>query len=115
MWARIENKIVMEFTDVDPAGRYDPSYVWKSCDNTVKEGWIYTGGVFITPAIEPEPTIEDIKNLRRMSYANPCIGSDYLFSQSARMKEMGEEGWEVVKEQAIQRFLEIQAEYPWGK
>lgn len=28
MWARIENDIIVELTDIDPAGRFHPDLIW---------------------------------------------------------------------------------------
>lgn len=55
----------------------------------------------------------DIERLRKEAYADPISGSDVLFSASYRMRDMGEDGWESKKLEAIDRFLEIQKTFPW--
>lgn len=52
MWARIENGVVVEITDVDPTGRFHPSLVWVGCGNEVEPGWTYDGDKFAPP--QPE-------------------------------------------------------------
>lgn len=68
----------------------------------------------ITP---PPKTIEEVRAevevSRKREYANPLTGSDPLFSEAYRMQLMGEVGWELVRDKAIARYQEIQAEYPW--
>lgn len=46
MWARIENGTVVELTDIDPAGRFHPSFVWVVCDESVSPGMQYADGEF---------------------------------------------------------------------
>lgn len=68
-------------------------------------------------AYEPPPpkvyTREEIEVLRAKAYADPITGSDRMFSEASRMQLMGEEGWESVRDAAIVRYNEIQAQYPW--
>ncbi len=59
------------------------------------------------------PSRDEIESIRLRAYADPLIGSDRLFSESARMQIMGEPGYDDVKSRAISRFEEIQAQYPW--
>ncbi|WP_291604473.1 hypothetical protein [Comamonas sp.] len=54
MWARIENNIAVELSDLDPEGRYHPSLIWVPCATTVRQGDLYDGSVFLSP--EPEST-----------------------------------------------------------
>lgn len=54
MWARIEDGVVRELTDVDPAGRFHPDLVWVECGEEVCQGCLYQGGKFSAPA-EPSP------------------------------------------------------------
>lgn len=58
-------------------------------------------------------TSQEIDAIRLRSYADPITGSDRLFSETTRMQIMGESGYEAVREKAISRFKEIQAQYPW--
>lgn len=63
---------------------------------------------------DPEPlSAIKIEAMRLRAYADPLTGSDRLFSESTRMKIMGENGHEEVRARAIARFEEIQAQYPW--
>ena len=55
MWARIENDIVAEVTDIDPAGRFHPSFVWVACSGDVQPGWLTSGESFTAPEL-PHPT-----------------------------------------------------------
>ena len=45
-WALIENGVVSEISDIDPADRFHPALVWVSCSDEVKQGHSYSGGVF---------------------------------------------------------------------
>lgn len=49
MWARIENNIVMELTDIDPAGRFHPSLIWVECPVDIQQGYIYSNNEFTPP------------------------------------------------------------------
>lgn len=61
----------------------------------------------------PPPTREQVESARRRAYADPLTGSDPIFSEAYRMQLMGETGWESVRDAAIARYQEIQAEHPW--
>lgn len=65
----------------------------------------------------PEKTIDELRTeidvTRRNTYADPISGSDALFNEAYRMQLMSEEGWELVRDKAVARFQEIQAQYPW--
>lgn len=50
---------------------------------------------------------------RKEAYANPLNGSDRLFSEAARMKCMGEAGWENKEQEAVLRYEEIRISIPW--
>jgi hypothetical protein len=54
MWARIENKTVMELTDIDPASRFHPSLIWVACPAGTTECMIYEGGQFHAPEVQPD-------------------------------------------------------------
>lgn len=56
---------------------------------------------------------DEIEQLRLHAYADPVTGSDRHFNEAIRMQEMGESGWEVVRQRGIARFEEIQRQYPW--
>lgn len=58
-------------------------------------------------------TSSDVENLRLCAYSNVITGSDRLFAEASRMQIMGEEGSSAVKDKAIARYKEIQAQYPW--
>ncbi len=58
-------------------------------------------------------THEEIRLMRTMYYSDYAYGSDSLFTEAWRMREMGEPGWEEKLEAAKARFLAIQAEWPW--
>lgn len=47
MWARIENGRVAEVTDIDPEGRFHPSFLWFACDISVREGDTYKDGTYL--------------------------------------------------------------------
>lgn len=46
MWARIQDGVVAETTDIDPAGRYHPDLEWRTCTSQVQTGWLYADDVF---------------------------------------------------------------------
>lgn len=46
MWARLENNVVMELTDIDPEGRFHPSLIWIVCPADVQQGYIQENGEF---------------------------------------------------------------------
>lgn len=52
MWARIEMGEAMELTDIDPAGRFNPSLTWVECPADVQQGYAYKNGEFIPFAQE---------------------------------------------------------------
>lgn len=47
MWARVENNIVVEVTEIDPDGRFHPSLIWLECQDEVTPGYRYDEGKFI--------------------------------------------------------------------
>lgn len=115
MWALIGNGRVLEVTEIDPAGRFHESLQWEECPAKIKEGMVFSKGVF-SEYVEPKPsyTDEQIEAMRLRAYADPFTGSDRYFAEASRMKAMGEEGWESVRNQGVVRYQEIQAEYPWN-
>lgn len=46
MWALIQDNKVAEVTDVDPAGRFHPSFEWVSCSGQVQVGMSFIDGIF---------------------------------------------------------------------
>ena len=60
-----------------------------------------------------EWSLEEIKRRRQSAYSNPLTGSDILFIESMRMKEMGMPGWEEIKQKGVDRYFQIQAEHPY--
>lgn len=60
-----------------------------------------------------EWSFEEIKRRRQAAYSNPLSGSDIFFIEALRMKEMGIEGWEGIRDRGVVRYLEIQAENPY--
>lgn len=52
MWARLENNVVMELTDIDPEGRFHPSLVWVECQEDTQQGYIYDNGAFTPPEVQ---------------------------------------------------------------
>ncbi|KLU15414.1 MULTISPECIES: hypothetical protein [Xenorhabdus] len=48
-WARLENNIVIELTDIDPAGRFHPLLIWVECPAGIPSGYVYKNGKFIQP------------------------------------------------------------------
>jgi hypothetical protein len=59
-WAHIVNGIVVELTDIDPAGRFHPDLVWVDCTATpsVAQGWSYDGSAFAAPPTPPPPNLQ---------------------------------------------------------
>ena len=61
-WARIENNLVMETTDIDPEGRFHESLIWVECPEDVVSGWTYSGSQF-----NPPPDTTELDNLMLQS------------------------------------------------
>lgn len=56
-WARIENDVVLEVTDIDPDNRFHPSLNWVECGAEVMPGNRYDDGAFRPlPADDPATT-----------------------------------------------------------
>lgn len=45
-WALIIEGHVWEITDIDPEGRFHPSFLWVPCDSTVTVGMTWDGTNF---------------------------------------------------------------------
>ncbi|WP_445571406.1 phage tail assembly chaperone [Pseudomonas sp. E102] len=52
MWALIQDSVVHEVTEVDPAGRFHPDLMWKPCGEEISHGWRYDGEAFVEPVRE---------------------------------------------------------------
>lgn len=59
MWARIEDEIVVELTDVNPEGRYVPEMKWVECPDNVQPEWIYANDRFYPSIDTHELNIRD--------------------------------------------------------
>lgn len=53
--------MVMETTDVDPAGRFHADLVWVPCADDIEYHDEYADGVFTKHVIPPLPTTEEIQ------------------------------------------------------
>lgn len=49
MWARIDNNIVSELTDIAPDGRFHPELIWVACPAGTQPGWAFDGEIFHSP------------------------------------------------------------------
>lgn len=49
-WARIENDLVVETTEINPEGRFHASLIWVQCPVEVEQRWAYVDGNFSAPA-----------------------------------------------------------------
>jgi hypothetical protein len=66
MWARIDNGIVRELTDQDPAGRFHPSIEWRPADELVEVGDGFDGTDYTAP---PALTRDEAKDIRTVNVA----------------------------------------------
>lgn len=57
-WARIEDGVVREVIDFDPAGKFHPSINWVKCPATVDQHFTYDGSTFTAPSPPPQTTAE---------------------------------------------------------
>lgn len=60
-----------------------------------------------------EELVLEVSNRRKASYTDALTGSDPLFAEAYRMSQMGEPDWEIVRDKAIARYLEIKEANPW--
>ena len=65
------------------------------------------------PETNAEYQARQIDELRKRAYANPDNGSDRLFAEAQRMKIMSDGNWQAKEQEAIARYEEIKASYPW--
>lgn len=49
MWARIENNVIVELTEIDPEGRFHPDLIWITCSPDVHVGWVFDGSALHKP------------------------------------------------------------------
>lgn len=63
MWARINDGVVAELTEIDPAGRFHSSIEWAAGADGVEVGWLYDGSAFSQSEIDP-PTAADVDTER---------------------------------------------------
>jgi hypothetical protein len=63
MWTRLESNVAVEFTDIDPVGRFHESLMWVACPEDLTPGsvmnqdgsWTYAPKIEIPP---PQPALE---------------------------------------------------------
>ena len=118
MWARIDNNVVMEITDVDPAGRFHESLVWVQVEQGVACGYQCMDGGFSKPdEVQLNPDRHQLEALRLVAYADPVNGSDRYFAEVLSLQAEGfaATSTEVkeVKAKGLARKLEIQTLYPY--
>lgn len=58
-WAHIDNGIVVEITETDPEGRFNPALLWVPCAPEVGQNWTYDGTTFAAP-VPPPPTPAEV-------------------------------------------------------
>lgn len=99
MWARIENEIVKELTDVDPAGRFHESLVWVKATTKVEQGDVYKSGKFTkpTPVILTE---EEVKTLRASAYKteSDSLFMEWQFDQTEEKRQQWISSVEAIKQ-----------------
>lgn len=87
MWAHVDNGRVIEVTDIDPAGRFHPSWVWKSCPASVSMGWTFNNGKFTAPeAASPEA----LAVAERFWRDGALAANEWLVSRHRDEADMGE-------------------------
>lgn len=59
-WARIQDGVVAETTDINPEGRFHPSLVWVVCGDGVGHNYTYDGKKFTAPPPPPPTTAVDL-------------------------------------------------------
>lgn len=75
--------------------------------------WLSDGNTPEQSEIPTQPSRSEIEEFRLRAYADPLTGSDRHFNEAIRMQVMGEKGHEVVRQRGVDRFEEIQKQYPW--
>jgi hypothetical protein len=87
MWAHIENDRVIEVTDIDPSGRFHPSWIWKPCPANVAMGWSYSGGKFAAPE---GVTTEVLAAAERFWRDGELASNEWLVARHRDELDMGE-------------------------
>ncbi|MBX9408248.1 hypothetical protein K5E40_21425 [Pseudomonas baetica] len=114
----LESRLIRGVSDIPKGAVEVDEGLWMRITQELDGVWKLTddGSIFkhALPELHPvEYSPEEIEALRRRAYADPITGSDRLFAEAQRMEVMGETGWESVRTAGIQRFNEIQQEFPW--
>lgn len=115
----IESRLIRGVSDIPQDAVEVDESLWMRITQELDGVWKLADDGAITkhalPELQPvEYSAEEIEALRRRAYADPITGSDRLFAEAQRMEVMGESGWETVRTAGIQRFNEIQQEFPWA-
>lgn len=113
--AEKEIEVVVKTSVPEAVEQHMPEGYIEASDE-VAIGWKYSGGEFIAPD-RPEKhsiSLEEIKRLRAIAYADPSTGSDKLFSKYTRLQASGASDKELkaALKAAEKRRLEIQKELP---
>lgn len=77
MWARIENGVVVELTNVNPEGRFSSQLTWMPVPDEVSFGWVHNFDGTFTPPVTEEEEVKDYKKFRELMYANP----DFVYAK----------------------------------
>ena len=69
MWARIENKKVVELVNFDPTSMFHPTLIFVKCVGDVRQDYLYIDGVFnaVAPQSEQEKTQSQIDSDLKMA------------------------------------------------
>ncbi|MGG7672341.1 hypothetical protein [Pseudomonas sp. WC2] len=115
----LESRLIRGVSDIPQDAVEVDESLWMRITQELDGVWKLADDGAITkhalPELQPvEYSAEEIEALRRRAYADPITGSDRLFAEAQRMEVMGESGWETVRTAGIQRFNEIQQEFPWA-
>ena len=115
MWARIENERVKEITDIDPEGRFHPSFFWVESPDFVKEGYIYKDGKFSkeNPPVDPEEEIKE-KKVRTVQIYMDGVAKGLSYDNIANAVTYAEEP-SVPKFQAEGQALRAWRSLVWAK
>ena len=114
----LESRLIRGLNDIPEGAVEVNESLWMRITQELDGVWKLADDGAITkhafPELQPvEYSAEEIEALRRRAYADPITGSDRLFAEAQRMQVMDEPGWETVRTAGIQRFKEIQQEFPW--